>query len=430
MNNGLKQMPEGKAMTGSCDITVVGAGPYGLSIAAHLREGGMNFCAIGSPMSSWKTNMPKGMLLKSPGFASNLYAPEGVFPLRHYCREHGIPYEDVDFPIPVETFCAYGVAFQQRFAPDLLDEKVVSIQRCAGGFELHLDGGSSFETARVVLGVGLEYFRYTPEPLRNLPHELTSHSADHHDLQRLRGKEVAIIGGGSSATDLAILLHEAGAHVQLVARQRSLEFGGPWLGGSRTSWGRLRGGPLTGIGPGWKSMLFTKAPTLYRYLPDRHRIRIARTFLGPSGGWFMKERAAPVPALLGHTLLDAQAEGGKVRLGLTGLDGVRRDLLADHVIAATGYRADLQRLGFLSQETLRGLRRIGHAPRLSPYFESSIPGLYFVGPVAATSFGPLMRFAVGAEFTSRRITKHLAQLRRPLRGAVPQEDGGVATGQP
>lgn len=189
-------------MTGSCDITIIGAGPYGLSIAAHLLELGLNFRIVGSPMSSWKTNMPKGMLLKSAGFASNLYAPERVFSLGEYCREHGIPYEDVDFPIPVETFCAYGVAFQQRFAPDLLNEKVVSIQRCAGGFELHLDGGgSSFKTARVVLAVGLDYFRHTPEPLQNLPHELTSHSADHHDLQRLRGKEVAIIGGGSSATD-------------------------------------------------------------------------------------------------------------------------------------------------------------------------------------------------------------------------------------
>ena len=186
---------------------------------------------------------------------------------------------------------------------------------------------------------------------------------------------------------------------------------------------------MTGIGPGWKSLLLTKAPTLYRYLPDKHRIRIAKTFLGPSGGWFMKERAAPVPALLGHTLLEAQAEDGKVRLGLAGPGGVRRDLLADHVIAATGYKADLQRLGFLSQETLRGLRRIGQAPRLSAYFESSIPGLYFVGPVAATSFGPVMRFAVGADFTSRRITKHLAQLRRPAPGAIPQE-GAVTTEQP
>ena len=412
-------------MPGSCDITIVGAGPYGLSIAAHLQGRGLDFRVIGSPMCNWKTNMPKGMLLKSAGFASNLYAPDRAFSLGEYCRDHGIRYEDVDFPIPVETFYAYGVAFQRRFVPDLLDERLVSLELCAEGFELRLDGGNSFKTSRVVLAIGLDHFRYTPEPLQQLPDGLSSHSADHHDLQRFRGSDVAIVGGGSSATDLAILLHEAGAHVWLIARQPSLQFGEPWSGASRTLWRRFRGGPLTGIGPGWKNLLFTKLPMFYRCLPDRHRIRTAKNFLGPSGGWFMKERAAPVPALLGHRLLDAQAEQVKVRLQLAGQDGTRRDLLADHVIAATGYRSDLQSLSFLSQETLRGLRRIGQAPRLSSYFESSVPGLYFVGPVAATSFGPVMRFAAGADFTSRRISKHLAQLRRPVRGAVPHEGGRV-----
>jgi thioredoxin reductase len=408
-----------QAMSTSCDVTIIGAGPYGLSVAAHLRGRGLNFRIVGSPMRSWMT-MPKGMLLKSAGFASNLSAADRAFSLGEYCREHGVPYEHVDFPIPVETFCAYGLAFQQHFAPDLLNEKLVALERCAEGFELHLDSGNSFKTARVVLATGLDHFRHIPGPLEHLPHGLSSHSADHHDLQQFRGKEVAILGGGSSAIDLAVLLHEAGAYVRLVARKPALHFGEPWAGSSRTLWRRVRF-PITGIGPGWKSVLYTKAPMLYRYLPDELRIRIAKNFLGPSGGWFMKQRAAAVPALFGHSLVHTQAENGRVCLRLAGPDGARRDLSVDHVIAATGYDTDLRRLGFLSGEILGRLRRIGQAPRLSAHFESSMPGLYFVGPVAAASFGPVMRFAVGADFTSRRIAKHLAQLHRPVAGAMPHQ---------
>jgi thioredoxin reductase len=410
-------------MTSSCDVTIVGAGPYGLSIAAHLRASGLKFRIVGSPMHSWST-MPKGMLLKSAGFASNLHAPGRVFSLGEYCRQRGIPYEDIDFPIPVETFCAYGMAFQRQFAPDLLNEKLVALERCAEGFELHLDGGYSFKAAKVVLATGLDCFRYVPAALARLPHAVSSHSADHHDLQQFRDKKLAIVGGGSSASDLAVLLHEAGAHVRLVARKPSLEFGEPWADSSLTLWRRMRR-PMSGLGPGWKSLLCTKVPMLYRYLPDSVRVRFAKTFLGPSGGWFMKERAAPVAGLLGHTLVDAQVEDGKVRLRLAGPDGAKRDLSVDHVIAATGYNTDQRRLLFLSQEILGQLRVIAQAPRLSPCFESSVPGLYFVGHIAAPSFGPVMRFAFGAEFTSRRIAKHLARLHRPARGAMPHPAGTV-----
>jgi thioredoxin reductase len=412
-------------MTRICDTTIIGAGPYGLSIAAHLRGHGLNFRIIGSPMRSWFDNMPKGMLLKSGGFASRLYAPGGIFSLADYCAEQQIPYEHVDFPIPLETFCAYGMAFQQRFVPDLLDDKLVSLESCAQGFEVHLERGGSFKTARVVLAVGLDYFRYVPQPLQHLPPELCSHSAEHHDLERFRGQDVVVVGGGSSATDLAVLLQESGANVRLVARKPLLEFGGRWACPSRTLWRRIRQGPVTGIGPGWKSLAFSQAPTLYRLLPDAVRIRTATQFLGPSGGWFMKERVARVQAVLGHSLESAEADQEKVRLQLAGPGGAKRALSADHVIAATGYKPDVQRLGFLGRELLGGLQLIGTAPRLSPNFESSVPGLYFVGPVAATSFGPLMRFAVGADFTSRRITKHLARAHRQVQIPLPQEHGSV-----
>src|SRR5437870_3976583 len=93
---------KGRIMTVATDITIVGAGPFGLSIAAHLGDHGLDFRIIGSPMQNWLTKMPKGMLLKSAGFASTLYDPDRIFTLRQYYEDQGIPYHDLDLPIPLE----------------------------------------------------------------------------------------------------------------------------------------------------------------------------------------------------------------------------------------------------------------------------------------------------------------------------------------
>ena len=79
------------------DTAIVGAGPYGLSIAAHLRRRGIPFRIFGRPMDSWLHHMPKGMMLKSDGFASDIYDPERAFTLRQFCAERGIEYADAGF---------------------------------------------------------------------------------------------------------------------------------------------------------------------------------------------------------------------------------------------------------------------------------------------------------------------------------------------
>jgi len=219
-------------MTVATDITVVGAGPFGLSIAAHLNGQGVDFRIIGSPMHNWLTKMPKGMLLKSAGFASTLYDPGRSFTLRQYYEDQGIPYHDLDLPIPLETFCAYGIAFQKRFAPDLEDEKLVALDLCPEGFELRMESGKSFKTRKVVLAVGIDYFRNIPEQLADLPKELFSHSAEHCDLSRFRNRAVAVLGRGASAVDIAVLLHETEAQVQLISRKlQKIDGGGvSWQG--------------------------------------------------------------------------------------------------------------------------------------------------------------------------------------------------------
>ncbi len=141
-------------MSTLCDVTIVGAGPFGLSVAAHLRGLGVDYRIIGSPMESWKSNMPKGMLLKSAGFASNLSDPEQAFTLRQFCIEHGSLYDDLDVPIPLETFSAYGLAFQKRFVPDVEHEELVSLIPVPEGFDLRMKSGLSLSSQPLVGSMG------------------------------------------------------------------------------------------------------------------------------------------------------------------------------------------------------------------------------------------------------------------------------------
>ena len=94
------------------DTAIIGAGPYGLSVAAHFRRSGVQFRIFGRPMDSWRAHMPKGMMLKSDGFASNIYDPESAFTLGQFCAERGIEYADTGIPVSLETFTEYGLAFR------------------------------------------------------------------------------------------------------------------------------------------------------------------------------------------------------------------------------------------------------------------------------------------------------------------------------
>ena len=126
-------------MTTAIDVAIIGAGPYGLSCAAHLRARGVDHLVFGSPMATWRDSMPKGMLLKSDGFASSLYHPAGKLTLRQYCAEQNLPYADLNLPIPLETFVAYGQHFQKQFVPYLDERMVMRLERKADGFALELD---------------------------------------------------------------------------------------------------------------------------------------------------------------------------------------------------------------------------------------------------------------------------------------------------
>ena len=394
-------------MNSAFEVAIVGAGPYGLSLAAHLQSRGIHFAIFGPPMEVWRQHMPQGMLLKSDGFASNLSDPNDSFTLKQFCGENGLPYDDTRLPVPLETFVNYGLAFQEKMVPHLDSRRVTKIERTADGFRLQVEDGASFEARRVVMAVGISHFAYVPGLLSHLPKELLTHSSAHHDCTEFRGKKVTIIGAGASAVDMAALMHESGVDVTLLARAQRIRFHDAPGSGRRSMWQRLRN-PSSGLGPGWKSRIYTDAPGMFRYLPVNVRLRIIKSHLGPAPGWPMKARVqGKIPMLLGYSIAQAVASNEGVRLSLRSEDGSFREHETQHVIAATGYKPDLRRLEFLDSAIRNEIRSLTNAPVLSADFQSSVPGLYFVGIAAANDFGPMMRFAYGSDYTARRVARHL-----------------------
>ena len=399
------------------EIAIIGAGPYGLSIAAHLAAQGTSFCIFGKPMSSWAEHMPKGMQLKSEGFASSLFHPRGEFTLKDYCAREGIAYKNMGLPVKLETFIAYGLAFQKKFVPNLEETLVTRVEQFRQGFEVMLENGEKVLAKRVIVATGITNFARIPEVLKGLPAGFVSHSWDTKDLEQFKGRRVAVIGAGSSALDTATFLYESGAHVELIARSSAIEFHTPPP--KRISLkSRLRH-PITPMGPGMDLFFMSYAPGLFRFLPESVRIDRVRTTLGPAAGWFIRDRIdGRIPYRLGVEIKAASVRNGRVNLELTKAGTHSEVVEVDHVIAATGYRVDLNRLSFLSAETRQRIQLTGGSPALSANFESSVPGLYFVGLPAAHTFGPFLRFACGAGFAARRLVKHLGR-RSPRGVSVP-----------
>jgi thioredoxin reductase len=405
------------------DVAIIGAGPYGLSIAAHLRARNVAFRIFGTPMSSWRNHMPAGTFLKSFGFASSLYDPGSTFTLAHFCKEQGLPYSDVTDPVPLETFIAYGLEFQRRFVPALEQTDITSVRVVPEGFELTTHGGERLLARRVVVAAGITHFGHIPREFAELAGQssglsdpsgpsdpfraLVSHSSQHTKVDEVGGRTVAVIGAGASAADLAGLLQEAGANVHLVARSNEIHFHEPPQTEPRPLSQRILR-PRSGLGQGWPARICADLPLVFHALPADFRLRAVKRVNGPAPGWFTKSK------VVGHVTMHlgvnatATKNGNGAHLHLSSRDGTKKELHVDHIIAATGYKVQLERLSFLDPDLRRQMKTFKDVPVLNTNFESSVPGLYLVGLAAAPSFGPLCRFAYGAKFTAPRIAKHLA----------------------
>jgi thioredoxin reductase len=389
------------------EVAIIGAGPYGLSLAAHLSARGVDFRIFGRALDTWRSHMPKNMALKSDGFASNLSAPAPDSTLKAYAAKHAIPYADQGTPVSLDNFLGYAGAFQKRFVPELDERDVASLTRDANGFTLTLEDGERVMAKNVVLAVGIRWFAYMPPVFAGLSRSAVSHSFTHRHGDPFRGREVALIGSGASAVDLAALLHDCGADARIVARTPEIEFNPVPDADAETLFYKIRR-PASGIGRGWKSYFCAQAPLLFYRLPGHLKQRAIRSHMHPAGGWFMRAKVeGKIPMLLGRAITNAETKGDRVHLTLIDQAGKGETLSCDHVIAATGYRTDMRRIPFLAPDLRARITMAGEPPIVSDNFETQIPGLYAVGMAAMDSFGPLLRFMVGAEFVAPRLAAHL-----------------------
>jgi thioredoxin reductase len=400
-------------VTDTVDVAIVGAGPYGLSLAAHLRAAGVSYRQFGLPMNLWRTSMPRGMFLKSQGFASCLSTPGGTHTLAEFCRATGRDYADYGLPVPLDVFVAYGDWFGREAAGGLEQTLVTGLAGRDGQFELALANGRTATARRVVLATGVEHFAYLPAQLAG--QASVTHSCAVTDPQAYAGMQVAVVGRGQSALEAAALLRESGAGVQIITRSPAVAWNGPPLLPGRPLRQRMRE-PEAGLGSGWGTWFYSRHPELFRHLPEQVRVHRARTALGPAGAsWLRRRVEGKVPVLASQRVEEVLQVGDGIRLSLVSRTGERSSIGADQVIAATGYRPDLRRLAFLADD-LRGQIQTVPATATAAVdggYQTSVPGLYMIGPAVAPTFGPVMRFVYGSGHAATTVARRLTATAGP-----------------
>lgn len=381
-----------------CDVAIVGAGPYGLAVAAHLAPiAGLEVRVFGRPMSFWNEQMPRGMLLRSPYVASTIGSPDDAKSLDAYQRTTG---RLVTRPVPLGDFVDYGRWFADSL-PATPDERFVeTIETTAGGYSLRLVDGETTTARRVVIAGGIARFADRPAVFDGIGAEFATHTSVHPDLGVFAGQRVLVVGGGQSALESAALLKEGGANVEMIVREERIFF-------LRRAPIIHKLGPLTKaafapaeVGPAGISRLVS-APRAFRTLPRRTQDKFSVRSLRPAGAAWLIDRVRDVPINLGRTVTAAQIRHDRIEVALDNTS--RRE--ADHVLLATGYRVDIAKYPFLHAPILDRVRQVDGYPVLSTGFETTLPGLYVVGAPSAWSYGPLMRFVAGSEFAAPTLAR-------------------------
>jgi lysine/ornithine N-monooxygenase len=387
------------------DVAIVGAGPFGLSIAAWLDD--RRTRVFGAAMQTWYTLMPPDMLMRSAWEETSLSARGGRGTIDEWVAASGSAKQE---PIPLALFLEYAAWFRERYVSDHDTADVQMVEPHAEGYRLQTTRGDELDVRTLVVAVGVTPFAFTPPPFQSAFGDRVEHAVSRRTFDVLGGKRVLVVGAGQAGLETAGLAANAGADVEVLARSRVNWFADREPHHPRGPLAQRLyrlAYPVVGYGPPPINRLALH-PDAFAALPWGLRRRITERLLRPGGSpWVRSMVEGRVRITEGAAVTAIADVGDAVHVQLS--DGSSR--AADRVLLATGYRFSLDRLDWLSPAVRARIRVEQGWPSLDRGFRSTDPGVFFVGYPAEGRFGPVSRFVLGAAFSAKRLRATLDRAR-------------------
>lgn len=367
------------------DLIIIGAGPYGISVAAHAAAKKLSYKLFGYPMDFWKNQMPQNMYIRTPHDLVSFSDPEGEYTIQLFAKETNT---DLESPLPRTVFVRYAFWFAERAGIQFTSELVRNVSYNGSFYTITAESGDKLEAKNVVIATGVKDFQFIPSLYSELPESYVSHTLGYTSFDEFRDKYVVVVGSGQSAWEAAALLYQAKSKVKLLYRKKRHVYGGSRIGELI----------LRRIGD-----FFYKLPRPLKRLlwkAGSVTVPIAR-FLKP----LVEEK---VPVFANITINQVRVVNNKVQLKFTNGD----ETYADHIIVASGFKIHIDKLPFVEDHLKKQIVREeenGAFPKLNQNFESNLKGLFFAGPLSAHSHGPTFRFILGLGKASKTIIRSITK---------------------
>jgi FAD-dependent urate hydroxylase len=360
------------------DVIIIGSGPFGISLAAHTVASNLSYKLFGYPMDFWKNQMPQDMFIRTPHEFVSFSDSKDELTIQQFSVETGT---ELVTPLPRPIFVEYANWFAKKAGIEFTPELITKVVRKNGVYEVTSESGVTHRSKNVIVATGVHHYKYLPNFLKDFSAHLVSHTSGYTSFAEFKDKKVVVLGSGQSAWEAAGLLHREGADVELVYRKDGANYAG-----SRENEIALRDVgdifytlPLEEKKQGWGQSAGSVAHFLKPYVdgivPENSGVAVVKV---------------------------EQVNDEEIRLVLS--NGTEK--IVNHIIAATGFHINLDKVPFFNPELLMGIEReeeYTQFPKLNESFESSVPGLYFAGPLSSHSHGPTFRFILGLRKTSFSI---------------------------
>ncbi len=346
-------------------VAIIGAGPYGLSLASHLAYNNIPFVILGKPMELWRKHTFNSMNLRSDYATSEIDHPANRFQFERFCSDFNISLADVSGQLPVSIYRKYLDWCQDQFTFNIDEQLASNISRSAAGFNIQTEQNGTFTARKVVLATGIAHHLHIPDEFNSHPGVI--HSYHTRTIESINNQKVLVVGAGQSAAESIAVLAGNNNSVEWYTRLEPIFFSEPL---------NL---------PKW---LFDQIVRLPRFIRLLNPAIIQKTLSLFSATTITPNFKAVVGSVPHHRQ--------------------RPDLdQYDKIIVATGYRYQMSELSFIDSSLRNLIRLRNNYPLVSDRFESSMSGLYFLGAITEPFFGPPMKFMIGARYSSAVLARAL-----------------------